>query len=169
MQLLTLKPFFSTSGLNNETIVIEDDDSGSDYTDVDSDEYDDDEEYAEVGEPNEGEFEDDFTDEEESDDDEDEHETESEESDTEDLSQGEMRLLNLNNINKIDVKVNFQQEYSDTDCHFCRKKETNEHLAKCPVYEGIMIGSEFKDIKSKNIHSVKRALYNIKSALLKRH
>ena len=62
--------FFSTSGLNNETIVIEDDDSGSDYTDVDSDEYDDDEEFAEVGEPNEGEFEDDFTDEEESDDDE---------------------------------------------------------------------------------------------------
>ena len=65
--------FFSTSGLNNETIVIEDDDSGSDYTDVDSDEYDDDEEYAEVVEVvevNEGEFEDDFTDEEESDDEE---------------------------------------------------------------------------------------------------
>ena len=108
----------------------------------------------------------DESEEEESDDDEDE--TESDESDTEDLSEGEMRLLNLININKIDVKANFQQEYSDTDCHFCRKKETNEHLAKCPVYEGIMTGSEFKDIKSKNMRTVKKALYNIKSALLKR-
>ena len=85
-----------------------------------------------------------------------------------DLNEGEMRLLNLININKIDVKVNFQHAYPDTDCHFCRKKETNEHLARCPVYEGIMTGSEFKDIKSKDVQVVKEALTNIRSALLKR-
>ena len=79
-----------------------------------------------------------------------------------------MRLLNLINIKKIDVKVNFQSVYPDTDCHFCRKKETNQHLAKCPVYDSIMTGTEFKDIKSEDVRVVKTALANIKSALLKR-
>ena len=85
-----------------------------------------------------------------------------------DLNEDEMRLLNLININKIDVKVNFQSTYPDTDCHFCRKRETNEHLAKCPVYDEIMTGTEFKDIKSQDVRIVKNALSNIKSALLKR-
>jgi len=85
-----------------------------------------------------------------------------------DLNEDEMRLLNLINIKKIDVKVNFQSVYPDTDCHFCRKKETNQHLAKCPVYDSIMTGTEFKDIKSEDVRVVKTALANIKSALLKR-
>merc|ERR1712079_563484 len=95
-------------------------------------------------------------------------ESEYEEEDDDDLNEDEMRLLNLINANKIDVKVNFQSVYPDTDCNFCRKTETNEHLARCPVYEGIMSGSEFKDIKSKDVQVVKEALTNIRSALLKR-
>ena len=87
----------------------------------------------------------------------------------EDLTEHEMRLLNLINMKKIDVKVNFPSSYPDTDCHFCRREETQEHLAKCPVYEDIMTGYEFKDIKSKDVHKVKRALHNIKSALFKRN
>ena len=93
---------------------------------------------------------------------------EEESEDDDDLNEEEMRLLNLINVNKIDVKVNFQDAYADTDCHFCRKKETNEHLARCPVYEGIMTGSEFKDIKSEDVQVVKEALANIRSALIKR-
>ena len=89
--------------------------------------------------------------------------------DEDDLTEGEMRLLNLINHNKIDVKVNFPSEYrGDTDCHFCRKKETSHHLAKCPVYQGIMRGSEFRDLKSRDVRVVKAALENIKSALIKR-
>merc|ERR1712079_976626 len=83
--------------------------------------------------------------------------------DDDDLNEDEMRLLNLINANKIDVKVNFQSVYPDTDCNFCRKTETSEHLARCPVYEGIMTGSEFEDIRL-----VKSGLANIRSALLKR-
>ena len=93
---------------------------------------------------------------------------EEESEDDDDLNEEEMRLLNLINVNKIDVKVNFQDAYPDTDCHFCRKRETNEHLARCPVYEGIMTGSEFKDIKSEDVQVVKEALANIRSALIKR-
>jgi len=89
--------------------------------------------------------------------------------DEQDLTEHEMRLLNLINMRKIDVKVNFPSTYPDTDCHFCRREETQEHLAKCPVYEDIMTGTEFKDIKSKNVQTVKRALHNIKSALFKRN
>jgi hypothetical protein len=37
-----------------------------------------------------------------------------------------------------------------------RSEEDNQHLAVCPVYEGIMRGSEFRDIKSKNHRKVKR-------------
>ena len=59
-----------------------------------------------------------------------------EEESEEDLTESEMRLLNLINHNKIDVKVNFPSEYADTACHFCRRRETSHHLAKCPVYEG---------------------------------
>ena len=55
-----------------------------------------------------------------------------EEESEEDLTESEMRLLNLINHNKIDVKVNFPSEYADTACHFCRKRETSHHLAKCP-------------------------------------
>ena len=96
-------------------------------------------------------------------------ESESEEEDDDDLTEAEMRLLNLINHNKIDVKVNFPSEYrGDTDCHFCRKKETSQHLAKCPVYQGIMRGSEFRDLKSRDVKLVKSALENIKSALIKR-
>lgn len=95
-------------------------------------------------------------------------ESSEEESDDDDLDEEEMRLLNLINVNKIDVKVNFQDAYPDTDCHFCRKKETNEHLARCPVYEGIMTGSEFRDIRSEEVRVVKEALTNIRSALIKR-
>ena len=57
-------------------------------------------------------------------------EEEEEEEDEADLSESEMRLLNLINHNKIDVKVNFPDEYQDTDCHFCRRKETSHHLAR---------------------------------------
>ena len=96
-------------------------------------------------------------------------ESESEEEDDDDLTEAEMRLLNLINHNKIDVKVNWPAEYrGDTDCHFCRKKETSLHLAKCPVYQGIMRGSEFRDLRSKDLRLVKSALENIKSALVKR-
>ena len=38
----------------------------------------------------------------------------------EDLTESEMRLLNLININKIDMKHNFPSLYPDTTCHFCR-------------------------------------------------
>ena len=94
--------------------------------------------------------------------------TEAEEED-DDLTEAEMRLLNLINHNKIDVKVNFPSEYrGDTDCHFCRMKETSQHLAKCPVYQGIMRGSEFRDLKSRDVKLVKSALENIQSALIKR-
>ena len=94
---------------------------------------------------------------------------ESEEEEEEELTEAEMRLLNLINHNKIDVKVNWPSEYrGDTDCHFCRKKETSLHLAKCPVYQGIMRGSEFRDLRSRNLRLVKSALENIKSALVKR-
>ena len=100
---------------------------------------------------------------------EEEESSESEEDETDDLTVGEMRLLNLINHNKIDVKVNFPSEYrGDTDCHFCRKKETSHHLARCPVYQGIMKGSEFKDLRSRDVKVVKSALANIKSALIKR-
>ena len=100
---------------------------------------------------------------------EEEESNESEEDETDDLTVGEMRLLNLINHNKIDVKVNFPSEYrGDTDCHFCRKKETSHHLARCPVYQGIMKGSEFKDLRSRDVKVVKSALANIKSALIKR-
>ena len=95
-------------------------------------------------------------------------ESSEEESDEDDLTESEMRLLNLINHNKIDVKVNFPSEYADTDCHFCRRKETSHHLAKCPVYEGIMRGSEFRDLRSDDVRTVKAALHNIKSALVKR-
>merc|ERR1712241_153081 len=90
------------------------------------------------------------------------------EEDDDDLNEDEMRLLNLINANKIDVKVNFPSVYPDTDCHFCRKTETSAHLARCPVYEGIMTGSEFKDIRSEDTQLVKAGLANIRSALLKR-
>ena len=96
-------------------------------------------------------------------------ESEEEEEEEEELTEAEMRLLNLINHNKIDVKVNWPGEYrGDTDCHFCRKKETSLHLAKCPVYQGIMRGSEFRDLRSRNLRLVKSALENIKSALVKR-
>ena len=99
----------------------------------------------------------------------DEESEEKEEEEEEELTEAEMRLLNLINHNKIDVKVNWPAEYrGDTDCHFCRKKETSLHLAKCPVYQGIMRGSEFRDLRSRNLRLVKSALENIKSALVKR-
>lgn len=98
--------------------------------------------------------------------------SESEEEETEDteadLTESEMRLLNLINHNKIDVKVNFPSQYPDTDCHFCRRRETSEHLARCPVYQGIMRGSEFKDLGSGDVRVVRSALGNIRSALIKR-
>ena len=106
---------------------------------------------------------------EEEEDDESESSDEESEDDDDDLTEGEMRLLNLINHNKIDVKVNFPSEYrGDTDCHFCRKRETSQHLAKCPVYHGVMRGSEFKDLRSSNVKLVKSALENIKLALIKR-
>ena len=99
----------------------------------------------------------------------DEESEEEEEEEEEELTEAEMRLLNLINHNKIDVKVNWPAEYrGDTDCHFCRKKETSLHLAKCPVYQGIMRGSEFRDLRSRNLRLVRSALENIKSALVKR-
>merc|ERR1712032_1639888 len=69
----------------------------------------------------------------------------------EELSEGEMRLLNMIKINKIDVKLNFPKAYSDTACHFCREEEDSEHLAQCPVYSTVMRGTEFEDIKSKDV------------------
>jgi len=95
----------------------------------------------------------------------DDEETENEE---EELSEGEMRLLNMIKINKIDVKLNFPKAYSDTACHFCREAEDSEHLAQCPVYSTVMRGSEFEDIKSKDVMRVKRALANIRAALEQR-
>jgi len=86
----------------------------------------------------------------------------------EELSEGEMRLLNMIKINKIDVKLNFPEAYSDTACHFCREPEDSEHLAQCPVYSAVMRGTEFEDIKSKDVGRVKRALNNIKAALEQR-
>lgn len=96
----------------------------------------------------------------------DEEETEGEEE--EELSEGEMRLLNMIKINKIDVKLNFPKAYSDTACHFCREAEDSEHLAQCPVYSTVMRGTEFEDIKSKDVARVKRALANIRAALEQR-
>merc|ERR1712223_306355 len=69
----------------------------------------------------------------------------------EELSEGEMRLLNMIKINKIDVKLNFPKAYSDTACHFCREPEDSEHLAQCPVYSAVMRGTEFEDISQKNM------------------
>merc|ERR1712013_100357 len=86
----------------------------------------------------------------------------------EELSEGEMRLLNMIKINKIDVKLNFPKAYSDTACHFCREPEDSEHLAQCPVYSAVMRGTEFEDIKSKDVGRVRRALTNIKAALEQR-
>jgi len=86
----------------------------------------------------------------------------------EELSEGEMRLLNMIKINKIDVKLNFPKAYSDTACHFCREAEDSEHLAQCPVYSTVMRGTEFDDIKSKDVGRVKRALANIRAALEQR-
>merc|ERR1712181_150901 len=86
----------------------------------------------------------------------------------EELSEGEMRLLNMIKINKIDVKLNFPQAYSDTACHFCREAEDSQHLAQCPVYSTVMRGTEFEDIKSKDVGRVKRALANIRAALEQR-
>jgi len=86
----------------------------------------------------------------------------------EELSEGEMRLLNMIKINKIDVKLNFPKAYSDTACHFCREAEDSEHLAQCPVYSTVMRGTEFEDIKSKDVGRVKRALANIRAALEQR-
>lgn len=40
------------------------------------------------------------------------------------LTESEMRLLNLITINKIDVKLNFPTAYPDTHCHFCREEES---------------------------------------------
>ena len=79
----------------------------------------------------------------------------------EELSEGEMRLLNMIKINKIDVKLNFPKvaslflywigpslwllkAYSDTACHFCREAEDSEHLAQCPVYSTVMRGADLK-------------------------
>ena len=85
--------------------------------------------------------------------------------------------------------------YSDTACHFCREAEDSEHLAQCPVYSTVMrganshiaaqfrtkpflcsdntvvlifVGTEFEDIKSKDVARVKRALANIRAALEQR-
>lgn len=69
-----------------------------------------------------------------------------EESDDDDSDEEEMPTLNLINVNKIDAKVNSRTPYPDTDCHFCRKKETNEHLARCPLTRATMTGSEFRDM-----------------------
>jgi len=87
---------------------------------------------------------------------------------SDDLTESEMRLLNLIEINKIDTKNNFPSAYPDTDCHFCREKETSRHLAICPVYSTIMRGSEFEDIKSESNRLVKRGLSNILAALQQR-
>merc|ERR1712062_419192 len=95
-------------------------------------------------------------------------EEEGEELSEEELSEEEMRLLNMIKINKIDVKLNFPKAYTDTACHFCREPEDSEHLAQCPVYSAVMRGTEFEDIKSKDVGRVKRALNNIKAALEQR-
>jgi len=87
---------------------------------------------------------------------------------SEDLTESEMRLLNLININKIDVKVNFPNCYPDTACHFCREEETSTHIAACPVYDKVMRGTEFSEIKSEDVQVVKKALGNILKALLQR-
>jgi len=99
---------------------------------------------------------------------EDDKEEEDEEEDSEDLTESEMRLLNLINIKKIDMKHNFPSLYPDTTCHFCREEELSTHLAVCPVYDRIMRGTEFTDIKSKNTKIVKTALGNILAALKQR-
>ncbi|XP_023346363.1 corepressor interacting with RBPJ 1 [Eurytemora carolleeae] len=99
---------------------------------------------------------------------EEEKEEEEEEQEEEALTETEMRLFNLISINKIDVKKNFEDKYPDTNCHFCRVEENTEHLAVCPVYDDIMKGREFQDIKSQNLAKVKTALKHIRKALLKR-
>jgi len=86
----------------------------------------------------------------------------------EDLTESEMRLLNLININKIDMKHNFPSLYPDTTCHFCREEESSTHLAVCPVYNKIMRGTEFTDIRSDDTKIVKNALGNILAALNQR-
>lgn len=106
---------------------------------------------------------------EESEDDSDTEESDKEDSDSEDeLNEGEMRLFNLISINKIDVKKNFPEKYKDSHCHFCRQEEDTIHLSVCPVYDTIMKGSEFSDIKKDNVSVVKRALGNILAALKQR-
>jgi len=90
-------------------------------------------------------------------------------SDEDGLNETDMRLFNLISINKIDVKNNFAQAYhGDVNCHFCRTVESTEHLAVCPVYDDIMLGTEFTDLHSKKSRKVKRALDNIRQALIKR-
>lgn len=91
-----------------------------------------------------------------------------EEADDDELTESEMRLLNLININKIDMKHNFPTLYPDTMCHFCREEESSTHLAVCPVYDRIMRGTEFTDIRSKDTKIVKNALGNILAALKQR-
>jgi len=88
--------------------------------------------------------------------------------DDDDLTESEMRLLNLVNVNKIDMKHNFPAVYPDTLCHFCREEEASTHLTVCPVYDKIMRGTEFTDIKSEETKVVKRALGNILTALKQR-
>jgi len=102
------------------------------------------------------------------DDEDDSYSDDDEEEEEEELSEGEMRLLNMIKINKIDVKLNFPKAYSDTACHFCREEEDSQHLAQCPVYSTVMRGTEFEDIKSKDVPRVKRALANIRAALEQR-
>jgi len=94
--------------------------------------------------------------------------TDKDDDDEEDLSESEMRLLNLINIKKIDMKHNFPSAYPDTLCHFCREEESSTHLAECPVYDKIMRGTEFTDIRSEDTEVVKRALGNILAALMQR-
>jgi len=95
-------------------------------------------------------------------------ENETDVDDEDDLTESEMRLLNLININKIDMKHNFPSVYPDTTCHFCREEESSTHLASCPVYDKIMRGTEFSDIRSDDSRVVKRALGNILAALHQR-
>jgi len=84
------------------------------------------------------------------------------------LTAGELRLLDLIQRNKIDVKSNYKDKYGGDSCHFCRILEDTAHLAVCPVYNDIMKGSEFQDIHSQDVRRRKKALKNIHMALLKR-
>jgi len=98
----------------------------------------------------------------------DSEESEEEEEEEKELDEEEMRLLNMININKIDVKLNFPKDYPDTCCHFCREPEDSRHLAQCPVYSQVMRGSEFSDLESDDVGRVRRALANIRAALHQR-